>query len=144
MISVRGVHHVTLCCSAEQLDHVQDFYERVLGLTVGPRPSFSFSGRWLYAGAEPIVHLAAVMEKTLICLRPAASTLSAIPAMASVTGPLDHVALRMDGHVGDCRDFLMACGLSFSEAPVPGFPLYQIFLQDPLGVKIELNFALPS
>ena len=30
--------------------------------------------------------------------------------------------------------------LTWDEAPVPGFPLHQIFLRDPTGMKVELTF----
>jgi hypothetical protein len=33
-----------------------------------------------------------------------------------------------------------ALGLPFEELPVPGWPLRQIFLKDPVGSKIELTF----
>jgi catechol 2,3-dioxygenase-like lactoylglutathione lyase family enzyme len=123
---------------------VQDFYERVLGLTVGARPSFNFSGSWLYAGNEPIIHLAAVVEEAKTYSGSAPSMPSALPAPISLTGAIDHIALRMDGPVDACRQNLLASKIKFTEAPVPDFPIYQLFLHDPLGVKIELNFVLPS
>jgi hypothetical protein len=30
--------------------------------------------------------------------------------------------------------------MSWEERPVPGFPLHQVFLTDPLGLRIELTF----
>jgi catechol 2,3-dioxygenase-like lactoylglutathione lyase family enzyme len=144
MISVKGINHVTLCCSAYQLKTVQNFYQKILGLTAGPRPPFSFSGSWLYAGNEPIVHLAAVLEESVESSSGAPSMPSATPATTSMTGAIDHVALRINGPVDACRKNLVASGITFTEAPVPDFPIYQLFLQDPLGVKIELNFELTS
>jgi len=38
------------------------FYERVLGLTVGTRPDFSFNGAWMYAGPNAIVHIVETTE----------------------------------------------------------------------------------
>lgn len=144
MMSVGGINHVTLCCSADQLKMVQDFYQNILGLTVGLRPPFNFSGSWLYAGKEPIVHLAAVLENPVENSSPAPSMFSSAPATTSTTGAIDHVALRVNGPVDACRKTLVASGIAFTEAPVPDFPIYQLFLQDPLGVKIELNFELLS
>nr|WP_314623137.1 VOC family protein [uncultured Noviherbaspirillum sp.] len=143
MMPVAGVDHVTLCCAVDQLGEVQDFYERVLGLAAGARPPFAFSGRWLYAGNRAIVHLAAVAGEADVTPA-AASPPAAVPVRAARTGPIDHIALRVDGPVDACRNHLRASGVGFSEAPVPGFPIHQLFLHDPLGVKIELNFALPS
>ncbi len=33
------------------------FYERVLGLTRGTRPDFSFSGAWMYSGPDAVIHV---------------------------------------------------------------------------------------
>ena len=141
MTGVRGVDHLTLCCSVDQLAGVEGFYTEVLGLRAGPRPSFDFPGTWLYAGEEPIVHLAATLTQSSKRTATAAASPTALPGAAR-TGPIDHVALRMAGSVDDWRSRLVARGIRFAEAPVPGFPLYQLFLHDPLGVKIELNFEL--
>lgn len=35
-----------------------------------------------------------------------------------------------------------AVRIGYEEAPVPGFPLHQIFLTDPLGQRIELTFSV--
>src|SRR5262249_7547133 len=59
------------------------------------------------------------------------------------TGKFNHVSFR-------CKDTeavrrkLRAQGLPFREAPVPGFPLHQIFLHDPAGLMIELTFDIPE
>jgi catechol 2,3-dioxygenase-like lactoylglutathione lyase family enzyme len=143
MTAVAGVNHVTLCCAVEQLPLVERFYRDVLGLRVGPRPTFDFPGSWLYAGEEPIVHLAATLRSTASGPDAgSASSLAVTPGARAPTGPIDHVALRMEGSPDDWRRKLVARGVRFAEAPVPGFPLYQFFLHDPLGVKIELNFDL--
>ena len=44
------------------LDATRAFYERVLGLSVGPRPDFAFPGLWMYRGdhgdvANAVVHI---------------------------------------------------------------------------------------
>lgn len=142
MLSVAGVAHVTLLCSPAQLASVEDFYKQVIGLTSGARPSFEFPGVWLYAGGEPIIHLAAVLQDAASASAATASSRSAMPGGALPTGPIDHVALRANGTVTASREQLNRQGIPFTEAPVPDFPLYQIFLNDPLGVKIELNFEL--
>jgi catechol 2,3-dioxygenase-like lactoylglutathione lyase family enzyme len=142
MMGVRGVAHVTLLCSPAQLDGVKDFYERVIGLESGARPSFDFPGAWLYAGKEPIIHLAAVLHDPSVAS--VESSRSALPGGTRATGSIDHIAFGAIGTVDESRDKLKSCGIPFAEAPVPDFPLYQLFLNDPLGVKIELNFELAS
>ena len=142
MTAVRGVNHVTLCCSVDQLPSVERFYTEVLGLRVGPRPGFDFHGSWLYAGDVPIVHLAATLRQPASRAAGEVASSTVTPGASALTGPIDHVALRMKGSVDEWRRLLVASGVRFAEAPVPDFPLYQLFLHDPLGVKIELNFEL--
>ena len=144
MTTVGGLSHVTLLCTPGQFPGVLDFYERVIGLAVGPRPSFDFPGAWLYAGKEPIVHLAAVLGQDDTAATTSTSASTALPGASSSTGSIDHVALRVDSTVEACRAKLIASGVEFSEAPVPDFPLYQLFLKDPLGVKLELNLELKA
>ncbi len=139
MSPVAGVDHVTLRCAPAQLSPVQAFYEAVIGLTAGARPPFDFAGAWLYAGDNPIIHLAAVLEKPI----PGGTTqASTRPAASETTGYVDHFALRVNADVSGFRAKLAALKMPFSEAPVPGLPLHQIFLLDPLGVKVELNFVV--
>ncbi len=122
---VHHLNHYTLKCAERDLDAVRTFYTSVLGLVEGPRPAFSFAGHWLYSGAQPIVHLAALLDER------------APPA----TGPLDHIAFT-GRDVAAARSALDALDVAYDELPVPGFPLHQIFVEDPLGLRIELTFEL--
>ena len=140
MMSVGGIAHVTLLCSPAQLGSVKDFYMQVIGLEPGARPSFDFLGEWLYSGKQPIIHLAAVLQGGSSTV--ASASHSVLPGGTASSGSIDHIALCANGTVDESREKLNKLGIFFTEAPVPGFPLYQIFLNDPLGVKIELNFEL--
>jgi len=122
---ITGLHHYTLRCSEAELEPLQDFYTRHLGLVVGPRPDLPAPGYWLYLGGRPVIHLYAIAPEPTPYLQ----------------GPLDHVALHAHDLEGT-RAYLRAQGLPFEEAPVPGWPIHQIFLHDPLGLKIELSFEL--
>src|SRR4051794_5739724 len=51
------IDHLT--SAADDLDATVAFFRDVLGLEVGPRPAFPFTGAWLYAEGRPIVHLKA-------------------------------------------------------------------------------------
>jgi len=59
------------------------------------------------------------------------------------TGKFNHVSFRCK-NVQAVREKLKAQGLKFREAPVPDFPLHQIFLHDPAGLMIELTFDMPE
>jgi hypothetical protein len=55
------------------------------------------------------------------------------------SGVVDHVAFRATGLL-DMIDHLKKKGVDFKERRVSNQGLYQLFLIDPNGVKIELNF----
>ncbi|WP_181936422.1 VOC family protein [Hydrogenophaga borbori] len=122
------IDHFTLRVAAARLPELLDFYTRVLGLREGDRPAFDFPGHWLYAQGQALVHLAGNEPVG----EPAAP--AALP-----TGKFNHVSLRATG-LKATREHLQAQGLDWREAPVPGAPLHQIFLIDPVGLTIELTF----
>jgi catechol 2,3-dioxygenase-like lactoylglutathione lyase family enzyme len=125
---VSGLNHYTIRCAASELPALDDFYTRVLGLQKGRRPDIPAPGTWLYAEGQPIVHLYAVLD------RPE-------PATTPATGPLDHIAFRAR-NLDAIRAHLRAEGIAYTEAPIPGWPIHQVFLHDPKGLKIELTFML--
>ncbi len=55
------------------------------------------------------------------------------------TGAFDHVAFR-GGDFEGMREKLRAAKLAFRDRVVPGTGLKQIFVPDPEGVMVELNF----
>jgi catechol 2,3-dioxygenase-like lactoylglutathione lyase family enzyme len=93
-------------------------------LTVGARPPFASVGYWMYLGEHPVVHLVQ---------RPAGEN-----AMAGA-GHLDHVGFR-GVDIEGTRAGLLAAGIPFREQVVPRDGSIQIFVVDPDGVKVELNF----
>jgi hypothetical protein len=56
------------------------------------------------------------------------------------SGVIDHVAFRATG-LAEMIDHLQRLGVAFKERQVDAQGLYQLFLFDPNGVKVELNFA---
>lgn len=139
---VRGLHHYTLRCVPEDLPALHDFYTRVIGLTVGARPDIPAPGYWLYAGGHPIVHLYAHLSRPFDGARASAEAEQGAAPMG-VTGPLDHISFRADDVEG-VRRHLRELGVPFEEAPVPGWPLHQVFVRDPMGLKVEMTFALST
>lgn len=125
-MQLHAIDHFTIRCHPDALDSLLTFYTRALNLKPGPRPDFDFPGHWLYAGAQPVVHLAA-------------NDRSGSPLTAGTTGRLDHISFRTSG-LAATRQRLAAENIPFAELPVPGMPLHQVFLNDPTGLKIELTF----
>lgn len=126
---VNGIHHFTIRCSHIDLESVRRFYCDVLGLSEGPRPNFGFPGHWLYAGDTALLHLAAILPERPKCL-----------ADEGAAG-FDHVSLA-GSRLDVTRQRLVELSVAFEELAVPGWPLWQIFLRDPVGSKIELTFDL--
>jgi catechol 2,3-dioxygenase-like lactoylglutathione lyase family enzyme len=125
---VAALHHFTIRCTPDELPPLVDFYTRVLRLQVGARPVIPAPGAWLYAEGQPIVHLYAHLATPDAVTEP-------------VTGPLDHISFRSRG-LQEMREHLTAQSVPFSEAPIPGWDMQQLFLHDPRGLKIELTFWL--
>lgn len=123
---VTALQHVNIRCT--DVERSRDFY-RLLGLIDGARPPFASMGYWMYAGAEPVVHL--VQKK------PGESVLG--PG----TGELDHVALAAVD-LASMRDGLNRHGIAFRETTVPRDGSVQLFVSDPDGVTLELNFSGPN
>lgn len=117
-----SLNHVTI--RTADLDGARRFYEDVLGLEAGERPPFSFPGLWLYAGdGTPVVHLVG----------------TGAPGSGTGTGALDHVAFTARD-LGATRRRLAGKGVSFTERTVPLLGMIQVFVNDPHGIRIELNF----
>ena len=119
---IDGFQHVNI--RTADLDKARDFYVRALGLRVGDRPPFASAGYWLYLGTVPVVHLVQLASGDM---RDAGS------------GRIDHVAFHgvdLDG----TREVLKTASIPFRETVVPRDNTVQIFIHDPDGVKIEINF----
>lgn len=122
---------------SHDVDATRDFYRDVLGFSEGFRPDLGFLGHWLYLGEVAAIHIADWDSYT------AHSQRLGIPVTvpAPGTGPLDHVAFNAPGErYGLLRARLEARGIAFHPHDSTGIGLRQIFLADPNGLKLELNF----
>jgi len=61
-----GMNHFTIL--TDDVPRTVAFYHDLLGLTEGYRPDLGFPGAWLYAGAQPVLHV--VGGKPRAALRP--------------------------------------------------------------------------
>ena len=134
------LNHYTI--RTTDIDACRDFYANVLGLTAGPRPDFGFPGAWMYRGdhadyANAVVHIIGVGKQTTDGLRHhmGAREVTGVEC----TGPIDHIAFNTDG-LAAMLAHLNASAVPFRERTVPGIGLHQLFLHDPLGVMVELNY----
>ena len=118
------------------------FYTQVLGLRVGPRPPFPFPNLWLYKGntsvwGNAVVHIIGIDRNDPEGLKQYLGDrdLSSL----GHTGSVDHLAFSATG-LAAMRANLQAQGIAIRERTVPNLGLHQMFLDDPNGVVIELNY----
>jgi catechol 2,3-dioxygenase-like lactoylglutathione lyase family enzyme len=118
------------------------FYCDALGLVVGPRPPFPFPGLWLYAGdtalpSNAVVHIIGVDRNDPEGLKRYLGDRD--EAGLKGTGAVDHLAFFNTGLAETLARF-QRLGLACRERTVPALGLHQVFVDDPQGVVIELNF----
>lgn len=118
-----GLSHYAIRLAADSVEATAAFYSEILGLTRGYRPPFKFPGAWLYAGDSALVHLIGGPDKD----------------RQADTGRLDHIAFDAKG-LDAMRAHLTARGIDFEQRDVPASDLRQIFVRDPNGIRIELNY----
>ena len=120
---------------SEDIDATRDFYCDVLGMTVGFRPDLAFPGYWLYVGDTGCVHVAEWESYRIWTERVGIP----ISARAPGTGPVDHIAFNATDYEA-MRGKIDGCALPYSQNLLDEIGLRQIFIKDPNGVTIELNF----
>ena len=135
------LNHVSI--RTTDLDATRKFYESVLGLTVGPRPDFPFPGLWMYQGdhasiANAVVHVIGFDHKDPDGLKNYLGERDAESLKG--TGAVDHVAFFADG-LPAMLAHLQRLGIQARQRTVPSVGLHQLFLDDPNGLVVELNYA---
>ena len=120
------------------LDSTRQFYVDVLGLEDGFRPRFDFPGHWLYCGERAVVHLIGIEsddDQGLVNFLGSRSVED-----SSGTGALDHIAFRATNLLG-LKETLSERAIECRERTVPDLDLHLVFIEDPNGITIELNYV---
>ena len=119
------------------IEGTRDWYVKVLGLREGDRPDFKFPVIWLYIGDKDVIHIteggANVSDNRRQYLGQQSNALHG-------SGVIDHFAFRCTG-LADMMKHLRRHNVAFRQRMVSDKGLFQLFLIDPNGVKIELNFS---
>ncbi len=118
------------------------FYCGALGMRVGPRPPFPFPGLWLYPAdtsdyAQAAVHIIGIDRNDPEGLKQYLGDRDETSLQG--TGSVDHIAFFSTG-LAAMLARLKGAGLAVREREVPALGLHQVFVDDPNGVVIELNF----
>ena len=129
MQAITGLGHVNIRAPEDLIERLRAFYRDVIGLHEGPRPPFRSRGYWLYAGERDLLHLTI------------AGGAAAEPSLPARSGWLDHVAFT-GGDLAQTIARLDAAGIAYERDEVPMLGQVQLFLTDPAGIGVELNFTL--
>ena len=131
-MAVAEIEHINIV--TDRLEETIGFYTRLLGLERGTSPVVlrGMSGGWLHVpGGPAIIHLVGYI--------PARHDADGI-TFGTTTGALHHIALK-------CREFaaILARAEEMGLAPQVNDRTYgdlrQIFVHDPNGIRLELNFS---
>lgn len=119
-MTILGMNHFTVLAS--DLDATLRFYCDLLGLRSGARPDFDFPGAWLYSGDTAVLHV-----------------VSGRPVPQPPAGVIDHMAFSAQGLAGTV-EVLREHRIRFDLRRLPGEGVWQLFLHDPDGARVELDF----
>ena len=92
---------------------------------------------WLYEGERAVVHVISIDPEDSSGLQ---DYLGNRDGTGHGSGMFDHVAFFCNDLDGISASFASK-QLEFRERTVPNLALHQIFLTDPNGIVVELNFA---
>ena len=121
---ILSINHIQLVAEKDLLLKLRDFYCDVVGLSEGFRPAFERFGFWLYIGDKDVLHIITPKEGD-----------GRSPQKSS----FDHVAFKTSNYHAVLKK-LESLNITFEEKLIPGMTAHQIFLRDPAGNRVELNF----
>ena len=124
---LHGLGHALVL--TDDLEATRAFYCDVLGFEVGARPPLAFPGYWLSLDGVACLHIAE---------RAAYETELERMGLSRPNGPVDHLAFDAADHEAIVAR-LDAAGIRMVANEVPAAGIRQLFLEDPTGVRIELN-----
>jgi glyoxylase I family protein len=119
-ITISGFHHAGFLVT--DVERAADFYEKVLGLSLLPRPDLGFPGRWYDLGNGHQLHLMGVSQ---------------MPGHADPPRHDRHIALSV-ANINEAEAALQSMGVAVNYGSGrAGNP--QLFVRDPDGNTIELR-----
>jgi catechol 2,3-dioxygenase-like lactoylglutathione lyase family enzyme len=127
------LNHFFVRCN--DLERSKEWYCKMLGFEEMPRPPFPFKGYWLGINGKIQIHMGqhGIANSDLYYVG------SPPDAATSNTGIVDHIAFLAD-KPDEFRHRFDTMQIQYRGRALPDFDLYQIFLKDPDGLTIELNF----
>jgi catechol 2,3-dioxygenase-like lactoylglutathione lyase family enzyme len=124
--------------AADDLEATRDWYSRILGMKPGPHPEFGFPVHWMYLGDTDVVHIGPSAKQASEIQKKYLGRTS--QGTGAGTGAIDHIAFRATG-LRDMLEHLKKEKVPFTQRRANGQALFQLFMLDPNGIKVELNYA---
>jgi catechol 2,3-dioxygenase-like lactoylglutathione lyase family enzyme len=139
-LPLTALNHYTI--RAQDVRQTLDFYIGVLGMHDGPRPKFDNPGHWLYCGDNAVIH---VVSKDLpdVFVGRVHDTGGPSDAALLGSGSVDHIAFAGTDH-SEALERVRARGIAYKENAIPEMGLLQIFVEDPNGLTVEMQFPAAS
>lgn len=122
--------HVTV--RSADFDRTERFYCGLLGMRVGPRPAIPVPGRWFYVSGAAVLHVLPRVHSV------AGDAGTDTPTGAANT--IDHFAFEAQDRPA-FENRLRAAGQPFESRRLADSDIWQIFLVDPDGARVELSFS---
>lgn len=121
------------------LNASRKFYENIMGMREGYRPPFKFPGIWFYLNEDEsdfgVVHIIGIDQNDPSGLQEYLGDKNDLEG----TGTVDHIAFISIG-LDQFYKRLKAENWTWIDRTVPSLGLHQVFVTDPSGVVIEMNF----
>jgi len=121
-MAISGLDHINI--DTAKPDETIAFYQDVLGLENRPqdRPDFGFPGAWLFLGDTALVHLNFIEDD----------------GRSEHRSAFNHIAFEGSDFAGTCA-LLEEQAITYRSSQRPEINLAQIFVDDPNGVRVEIN-----
>lgn len=131
-MSVQAINHINLAVPQPLMQQVRDFYVDVIGLEDRPRGIGAQQGHWLYGGGAALVHL---------MLPRSGSVADDGSVSATGSGVIDHLAFTCT-NLEAMQTSLKQAGVEYRQHDAREVGLVQLFVTDPAGIRVELNFSI--
>lgn len=130
-MELKDLHHIAIRCQPGKLTASEKFYENVLGMGHAERPNLGFPGAWMH------------MERSMVHLMEQEWPSESEPWMVreQASSAVDHIAIKAH-HFDAAKQRALDFGCDWREMILSDAGLWQLFVLDPNGVIIELNFDI--
>ena len=134
-MALESMDHLSI--RTTKMEETREFYETAMGMTNGDRPPLPFPGYWMYLDGKAVIHIVGIDENDPSGL---------IDYLGDVDlndldggGAVDHLAFRASDPQG-LITHLNTMGIPYRQRKVPKMNLFQLFLEDPNNITLELNY----